>query len=174
MKKILVIVLCIVLSSCSTMKKTIIYSSLAGGMTGATAGALLSPNEKSRGANAAVFGLIGAGVVALAGYALYQDDPRSYKLKNMLREQKQLNPNEIELGLGDIKIDASLEKKEAHKVPVTELPKQLQGKVNQQYLIKYQSKERYVKKGNKTFYIPAFEVFEHAYDQQLEGEKDGE
>ena len=174
MKKILVIVLGLCLSGCSSMKKTIIYSSLAGGMTGATAGALLSPNEKSRGANAAVFGLIGAGVAALAGYALYQDDPRNYKLKNMLRDEKQLNPNEIELGLGDIKIDANLEKKEAHKVPVTELPNQLKGKVNQQYLIKYQSKERYVKKGNKTFYIPAFEVFEHAYDQQLEGEKDGE
>jgi hypothetical protein len=174
MKHILITLLCVGLSSCSSMKKTIIYSSLAGGMTGATAGALLSPNEKSRGANAAVFGLIGAGVAALAGYALYKDDPRNYKLKNMLRDQEKINPNEIELGLGDIKIDASLEKKESHKVPVTELPKKLRGKVNQQYLIKYQSKERYVRKGNKTFYIPSFEVFEHAYSQQTKGEKDGE
>lgn len=174
MKKILITALCLGLSGCSTIKKTIIYSSLAGGMTGAAAGALLSPDKKSRGANAAVFGLIGAGIAALAGYALYQDDPRNYKLKNMLRDEKELNPSGIEIGLGDIKIDANLEKKEAHKVPVTELPEQLRGKVNQQYLIKYQSKERYVRKGNKTFYIPAFEVFEHAYNQQTEGENDGE
>ncbi len=174
MKKVFITVLCLGLSGCSSMKKTIIYSSILGGMTGATAGALLSPDEKSRGANAAVFGLIGAGVAAMAGYALYKDDPRNYKLKNMLRDQKELNPNEIEIGLGDIKIDASLEKKEAYRVPVTKLPEKLRGKVNQQYLIKYQSKERYVRKGNKTFYIPAFEVFEHAYNQQIEGEKDGE
>jgi hypothetical protein len=174
MKNIITVVLCVGLASCSSIKKTIIYSSLAVAMTGATAGALLSPNEKSRGANAAVFGLIGAGVAALAGYALFQDDPRNYKLKNMLRDQKNLNPNEIELGLGNIKIDANLEKKETHKVPVTDLPKELRGKVNQQFLIKYQSKERYVRKGNKTFYIPSFEVFEHAYNQQTEGEKDGE
>lgn len=172
-RKVLLILVLVSLCSCSTMKKTLIYSSLAGGMTGATAGAMLSPNKESRGANAAVFGLIGAGVAALAGYALYKDDPRNYKLKNMLRDKKEINPNEIELGLGDIKIDANLEKKEAHPVPVTELPEQLKGKVNKQYLIKYQSKERYVKKGNKTFYIPAFEVFEHTYDEQLEGEKNG-
>lgn len=172
-RKILVITILLAITGCSSMKKTLIYSSLAGGMTGATAGAMLSPNKESRGANAAVFGLIGAGVAALAGYALYKDDPRNYKLKNMLRDEQTINPDEIELGLGDIKIDANLEKKEAYKVPVKDLPKQLQGKVNKQYLIKYKSKERYVKKGNKTFYIPAFEVFEHAYDEQLEGEGNG-
>lgn len=171
MKKILPIVfclfLCVNLVSCSTMKKTIIYSSLAGGMTGATAGALLSPNEESKGANAAVFGLIGAGVAALAGYALYKDDPRNYKLDNMLLDEKkpmtEFNPNELEIGLGNLKIDANLKKQEAYEVPVKSLPEKLKGKVNKQYLIKYQSKERYVKKGSKTFYIPAFDVYEHAY-----------
>ena len=172
-KIIMSVFLMVSLCRCSSLKKTIIYSSLSGGMIGATAGILLSPDNESRGANAAVFGIIGAGIAAIAGYALYEDDPRNYKLKNMLRDEEKVNPNEIELGLGDIKIDALLEKKEAYPVPVTELPDQLKGKVNQQFLIKYQSKERYVKKGNKTFYIPAFEVFEHAYDQQLEGEKNG-
>ena len=151
------------------MKKTLIYSAMAGGATGATAGAVLSPNKESQGANAAVFGLLGAGVAALAGYALYKDDPRNYKLDNMLMDEKEAkvpyNPNEIEIGLGNLKIDANLNKREAYKVPVKELPTQLKGKVNRQYLIKYQSKERYVKKGNKTFYIPAFDVYEHAYGE---------
>jgi hypothetical protein len=173
MRNARLIIICLLLSSCSTLKKTIIYSSLAGGMAGAATGALLSPNKESLGANAAVFGLIGAGVTALAGYALYKDDPRNYKLKNMLREKKEINPNEIELGLGNFNINANLDKKEVYKVPIKELPDKLKGKVNKQYLIKYQSKERYVKKGNKTYFVPAFDIYEHAYDEQLKGEDDG-
>ena len=166
MKRPLLIFLCFLISSCSSLKKTIIYSSLAGGMAGATAGAMLSPNKSSQGANAAVFGLIGAGVAALTGYALYQDDPRNYKLQNMLMDEApkaKLDPRELEIGLGDLKIDASLSKQEAYEVPVKELPEKLKGKVGKQYLIKYQSKERYIKNGAKTFYIPAFDVYEHAY-----------
>ncbi len=84
MKMIILSILLMSVTSCSTMKKTLIYSSLAGGVTGATAGAILSPDVKSRGANAAVFGLLGAGLAALAGHALYKDDPRNYKLDQML------------------------------------------------------------------------------------------
>jgi hypothetical protein len=149
------------------MKKTILYSALAGGMTTATAGVMLSPNKESRGANAAIFGLVGAGIAALAGVGLYKDDPRNYKLNNMLMGNKkpirEMNPNDFEISLGNLKIDASLNKKEAYKVPVKDLPEKLKGKVNKQYLIKYQSKERYVKKGSKTFYVPAFDVYEHTY-----------
>lgn len=169
MKIILLGILILSVPSCSTIKKTLIYSSLAGGATGATAGAMLSPNKESRGANAAVFGLVGAGLAALAGYALYKDDPRNYKLDQMLMDKKKTNipydPNAIEIGLGNLNIDANLSKEEAYKVPVKELPEKLKGKVNRQFLIKYQSKERYVKKGNKTFYIPAFDVYEHAYGE---------
>ena len=176
MKWILILVISLLLSSCSSMKKTLIYSSLAGGMTGAIGGVALSPNKESRGANAAVFGLIGAGVAALAGYALYKDDPRNYKLKNMLIDEDKkvsIDPNELQIGLGDLKIDANLGKQEAYEVPVKKLPEKLKGKVNKQYLIKYQSKERYIKKGAKTFYIPAFEVYEHAYGETPDVVKGG-
>jgi hypothetical protein len=166
------LVLIAMLTSCSTLKKTLIYSAMSGGLAGVAGGIALSPNRQSSGANAAVFGLIGASVAAMTGYALYQDDPRNYKLRHMLIDKKTINPNEIEIGLGNLKIDANLEKKEAHRVPVTNLPEKLKGKVNKQYLIKYQSKERYVKKGSKTFYIPPFEVFEHTYDEKIEGDKD--
>jgi hypothetical protein len=167
MKHLMTILILLITTSCSSMKKTLIYSSLAGGMTAATAGVMLSPNKESKGANAALFGVLGAGVAALAGYALYKDDPRNYKLKNMLIPPKtpisEINPNGLEIGLGNLKIDANLSKQEAYKVPVRNLPEKLKGKVNKQYLIKYQSKERYVKKGAKTFYIPAFDVYEHTY-----------
>ncbi len=167
MKHLTIVLILLVTTSCSSMKKTLIYSSLAGGMTAATAGAMLSPNKESKGANAALFGVLGAGIAALAGYALYKDDLRNYKLKNMLIPPKtplsEMNPNGLEIGLGNLKIDANLNKQEAYKVPVKNLPEKLKGKVNKQYLIKYQSKERYVKKGVKTFYIPAFDVYEHTY-----------
>ena len=168
MKIFEIFILTIVLCSCSSMKKTIIYSSLAGGLSGAIGGAALSPNSESRGANAAVFGLIGAGVLTLAGYALYKDDPRNYKLDNMLLDNKKdvsLSQDDLEIGLGNLKIGANLGKEAVYEVPVKDLPERLKGKVNRQYLIKYQSKERYIKKDQKTFYIPAFDVYEHAYGE---------
>lgn len=159
----------LLLSACSSMKKTIIYSALSGAMVGASAGALLSPDAESRGANAAIFGLVGAGVAALAGYALYQDDPRNYKLQNMLLDpEKKENPNELELGPSQFKINANLEKREAYQVPVKDLPPALVGKVNKQYLIKYESKEQYLKKGSRTFYVPAFDIYEHAYGESMQ------
>lgn len=176
----LIIVFLFIFSSCSSLKKTLVYSALAGGMTGAAAGVLLSPDKESQGANAAVFGLIGAGVMALGGYALYQDDPRNYPLNQMLMEKTEaksepLDPNQLELGLGPIKIDANLDKSEAYQVPVKDLPDALKGKVGKQYLIKYESKERYINQGGKTFYVPSFNVYEHSYGEGAGNlKKDGE
>jgi uncharacterized membrane protein YeaQ/YmgE (transglycosylase-associated protein family) len=151
------------MSSCSTLKKTIIYSSLTGAAVGSVSGVVLSPDKQSQSFNAAVFGIIGAAVAGLTGYALYKDDPRNYKLKQMLLPKKKIDTSRVEINLGNFMIDAKLDKKEKYKVPLKKLPKALQGKVNKQFLIKYQSKERYVKKGNKTFYIPAFDIYEHGY-----------
>ena len=163
MKFLFIITFCL-LSSCSSLKRTIVYSSLSGGMAGSLAGAVLSPTKKDRGANALVFGAIGAGLAALSGYALYKDDPRNYKLKQMLTPEKK-NPNSISLGLGPLKLNAQLNKKEMYRVPVRELPDKLKGKVGKQYLIKYHAKERYIKLGAKTYYIPAFEIFEYTYGE---------
>ena len=166
---ILILLILVHVSACSTLKKTIIYSALSGGMVGASAGALLSPDVESRGANAVIFGLVGASVAALAGYALYQDDPRNYKLDNMLLDPaKPENPHELELGPPQFKINAKLESQETYQVPVKDLPPALLGKVNKQYLIKYESKEQYLKKGNKTFYVPAFDIYEHAYGENMQ------
>jgi hypothetical protein len=154
------------LSSCSSLKRTLVYSAASGAVAGASSGVLLSPNKESRGANGVVFGLVGAALTGLVGYALYEDDPRNYKLKHMLTPKKEVEEDDLAIDLGKIKINADLTKKESHSVPVTNLPKELEGKVSKQFLIKYQSKERYVKKGNKTFYIPSFSVFEHAYEDK--------
>ncbi len=167
-----ILILSVLLTSCSSMKKTIIYSSLIGGVAGTTTGVMLSPNKESRGANGVIFGLLGAGITALAGYALYKDDPRNYPLQNMLMDEPKASLNDsdpnIELGMGAFKIDANLNKEVTYAVPLKDLPEELKGKVNQQFLIKYQSKERYVKKGNKTYFVPAFDIYEHAYSESPE------
>ena len=156
--------------SCSSLKKTLIYSGLSGGITGAIGGAALSPNIESRRANAAVFGLVGAIIAASAGYALYRDDPRNYKLKNMLMDEKPADPNLVKLDLDGLNLNANLNQQEMYQVPLKKLPNELKGKVDKQYLIKYQSKERYIKKGNKTFYIPSFYIYQHAYGENYHGE----
>ncbi len=163
-------VMVIVSTSCSTLKKTITYSSFSGAMAGASAGYLLSPDKESRGINAAIFGLVGAGIAALAGYSFYEDDPRNKKLNHMLDEKEVLGENTVGLDLDDLKIEAKLNKEEAYETPVKDLPKELKGKVKKQYVIKYQSKERYINKGNKTFYIPSFQIYEHSYED-LKGEE---
>ena len=165
--KALLILMVLGLVACSTLKKTLIYGGISGGIAGAAGGYVLSPDDESRAANAAVFGVVGAGVAALLGYSMYQDDPRNTKLNHMLVPKK-LKENEMELDLGGIKIDANLEKGETFKTPTKELPEKLRGKVKEQFIIKYQSKERYVNKGNKTFYVPSFEIYEHAYEN-MEG-----
>ena len=159
-----ILVLTFFLISCSTMKKTIVYSALSGAAAGASAGYLLSPDEESRGANAAVFGIVGAGISALVGYALYADDPRNQKLSHMLEPKEEIDPNKLGITLGDLRIDASLAPKDKFSTPKKELPEKLKGKIKEQYIIKYQSKERYLNKGDKTYYIPSFEVYEHAYE----------
>lgn len=161
------------LSSCSSMKKTIIYSSLSGGLAGAAAGYTLSPDKESQGANAAIFGVLGAGLSALIGYALFEDDPRNQKLNHLLEDNKDLNPNSLGLDLGNLKIEANLTNEGLYKTPSIELPDELKGKIKKQYVIKYESKERYLHKGSKTYYVPSFKIFEHAYDDVL-GEKEND
>ena len=162
------LILLLILVSCSTLKKTVIYSSLSGAALGGVGGYSLSPDNESRAANAAIFGVVGAGVAALAGYSLYKDDPRNMKLKHMLEKPKR--DGEIELDLEGININANLEQSEFYKSPSKDLPEKLRGKIKEQFIIKYQSKERYVNQGDKTYYIPSFEIYEHAYENL--GEQD--
>lgn len=168
MKILIILLFCV---SCSSFRRTMVYSSLAGGVSGATAGALLSPNQKSRGANALVFGLLGAGIAAGVGYLLYEDDPRNFKLDHMLIDPPK---DQVQIDLDQLKIDAKLEGQEKYAVPLKDLPEGLSDKVSQQFLIKYQSKERFIKSGNKTFYVPSFDVYEHAYENINSEEKEHE
>ena len=152
------------LMGCSSFKRTMIYSSLAGGIAGSATGVVVSPNKSSRPANMAVHGALGASLAALAGYWLYRDDPRNQSLAPML-DLKLEPPRNLEIESDKMKINASMMPKKIYRVPVMKLPPALAGKVGRQYLIKYRVKERYIRQGGKTWYIPEFEIYEYSYGE---------
>ena len=154
----ILIFICMGLISCSSMKKTLIYSSLAGGLSGAVSGAILAPNKESVGGNALILGATGAAVAAGLGYLLYKDDPRNQKLNQMLFGEN------LDINLGNFQVATELERKANYQVPTIPLPKALKDKVPKQYLIKYKSKDQVINQGAKTFYVPSFNVFEHSFN----------
>ena len=160
MKILIPLSLFLFLSSCSSLKRTIVYSSLAGGVGGVATGVAVSPNKKSRPVNMAVYGVLGAGLVALTGYWIYRDDPRNQPLAPML----DLKPSgKLEIESDKLRISAAVTPTEIYEVPIRKLPPALVGKVGRQYLIKYRYKERYIRQGGKTWYIPDFEFYQYAY-----------
>ena len=149
-------------SGCSNLKRTLIYSSLAGGTAGVATGVVVAPNKKSRPVNMAVYGALGAGLAALAGYRLHRDDPRNRPLAPMLDPQPRPAGN-LEIESDKLRISAAVTPTEIYRVPVMELPPALVGKVGRQYLIKYRSKERTLRRGGMTWYIPGFDIYRYAY-----------
>ena len=75
--------------SCTTYRKTLIYSSSAGCLgAGSTAIALARPRtQKNLMANGVLWCAIGGIVTGGIGHILYKDDPRNQRLDNMLFEK---------------------------------------------------------------------------------------
>ena len=155
------------LSSCSSLKRTLVYSSIAGGTAGIATGVVVSPNRKSRPANMIVYGALGASLAALTGYWIYRDDPRNTPLTPML-DLKPEPTGKLEIESDKFRISAAVNPEGIYKVPVMKLPPALAGKVGRQYLIKYRSKERYIRQNGKTWYIPDFEIYRYAYGENTE------
>ena len=82
--KILILALCLLTSSCSTMRKSIFYGGLSGIAFGVVGGSTLSPNKESIAPNMAVWGSIGALLGAGLGYIFFMDDPENKDLPNMI------------------------------------------------------------------------------------------
>ena len=109
-----------------------------------------------------VHGALGASLAALAGYWLYEDDPRNRPLSPMLELDPQPAGN-LEMESDKLRISAAVTPVNIYRVPVMELPPELAGKVGRQYLIKYRSKERTIRRNGRTWYIPDFEFYQYAY-----------
>ena len=159
------------LSSCSSLERTLVYSSIAGGTAGVATGVVVAPNRRSRLVNMIVYGTLGASLAALTGYQLYRDDPRNKPLAPMLDLQPE-PASKLEIESDRIRISAAVNPEGIYRVPVMKLPPALAGKVGRQYLIKYRSKERTIRQNGKTWYIPHFDIYQYAYGDNTNSEEE--
>ena len=94
--KIANILMILMLVSCSTMKKSMIYPAVGGGLTGAIAGYSLSDENKGhdKAGNALIWGTISALIGSGIGYLLYKDHPENQKLTHAMDIEDILTPEE--------------------------------------------------------------------------------
>ncbi|MBD66515.1 MAG: hypothetical protein CME62_14985 [Halobacteriovoraceae bacterium] len=167
--KTFILPLVLMLSSCSTLKKSIVSGAMVGGLVGGTGGAVFSPNEESTNKNAYLGGVIGA--VAGAGIAYLMHDKKPKKEKHSLllddHEIKQENVPLFDFSdeLKNIKPEVNFKPVKKYEVPLEKLPPELEGKVKKQFIIEYKSEARTLDLGNRTIQISPFKAWEHVYEQ---------
>ena len=79
MKPILIVLILVMSTSCSSLRKSIMYGGISGGVLGATAGNMLSPNKESVSPNMVIWGGLGALIGAGLGYFFWKELIRNYK-----------------------------------------------------------------------------------------------
>jgi hypothetical protein len=155
-------------TSCSTLNKSLIYSSISGAVLGGFVGKELSPNKESNNLN----GVIGAGVGALAsagiGYALYKDAHPELELKQSpLKEDVPLGPIEDQtFGMDKIKLTPKIRpvsKKEYLKFSKS-TPKDIQDQAKRQYFKKYKTEVYTFEQDGKSYKVPSFEIIENGVE----------
>lgn len=163
-----ILVALIVLTSCSTLKKSLISGALLGGVVGGSGGAIFSPDEPSRPKNAYMFGVLGAVAGAGLAYLLY-DDPSRPKPPMMLDEPTQTHQSvplfDFSPELRHIKPEVNFKPVNKYEVPQEKLPPELEGKVKKQFIIEYESEARTLEIENRTIQISPFKAWEHVYER---------
>lgn len=159
----------ILLSSCSTLKKSIGAGAIIGGVVGGTGGAVFSPDEFSRDRNAYMGSMIGA--LAGAGLAyLMHDEPKKKVASPMLLDEPSELHKEVPLfdfspELKHIRPEVNFKPVKKYEVPLEKLPTELEGKVKKQFIIEYESDARTLEIDNRTIQISPFKAWEHVYEK---------
>lgn len=168
--KFSLLLIMVVVSSCSSFTRTVVATAFTGAVIGATGGAAFSPDEESINRNAYLFGVAGA----LAGVgAAYLLEGRSKQLEQqapMILDQDLQTHKEVPLfdfspQLKNIRPEVTFKPIKKFEVPLEKLPKSLEGKVKKQYIIEYEAEARTLKLGNRTIEISPFKAWEHVYEE---------
>jgi hypothetical protein len=180
MRHLTLLVLVFSFFSCATRSGSSFYTSLGGslvcGTLGIFLGGELSPDRESVTFNRSIGAGIGAASCGLGGYylgqKLYDNDPRNQQLepikfnkpKKTVPVQQTLNTDINGINLSDLKltqmetIDLKL---------IKGVPKELQGKILTQKLIKYKVLPQTIKtKDGRTLYYSGGTAIEHLYNHQ--------
>ena len=161
---IILIILSLITSSCSSLNSTLVYGGLSGAVVGAGAGYALSPDKESDAFNAVAWGAVGAVIGAGVGYLLRSDDPDNQEMKQMIRKDKVVNdfkPLTEDFGFQLVKPTDS----KSFVVPEDKLPDRLKGKIKKQVITEHVINERIEKKeGGKTIVYPETKVYEYDYE----------
>ena len=164
-----IFVLLLLLSSCSTLRRSVISGALVGGIVGGSGGAIFSPDDVSRNKNAYLGGVIGAVAGAGLAYLLFDDPARKMKAPMLLDEPTQTH-KEVPLfdfspELKNIKPEVNFKPVKKYEVPLEKLPVELEGKVKKQFIIEYESEARTLEIDNRTIQISPFKAWEHVYEK---------
>lgn len=166
MKALYLISIALILSSCSTLKKSIIYPSVGGLIVGAAGGHALSDEEKghSKGGNAAIYGGIGALVGAGLGYLLYKDHPENKKLNHMISVEEELKSYQAQEReypeLRGKKLDGYF------KLPIStkEIPKNLMDKLKTPTVKVYEIPSKVIEEDGKQIVIEKTKGYEYVLE----------
>lgn len=168
--KISLFIAIVLLSSCSTLKRSMISGALIGGVVGGTGGAIFSPDSGSRDKNAYLFGIVGSAIGAGVAYLLNGESSKPTQKAPMILDSPVQTHKEVPLfdfspELKDIRPEVNFKPLKKYEVPLEQLPPELQGKVKKQFIIEYESEGRTLEIDNRTIEISPFKAWEHVYEK---------
>jgi hypothetical protein len=163
MKLTIIIILSLLgFSSCSSLKKSLIYGGLTGTAIGVAGGNALSPDSESRNPNMVVWGSLGLIIGAGLGYLFHMDDPENRELPSMILPSGQ-KPYTRDGKFNEAIVIPSDSKK--YEVESGPLPEHLKGKVKKPFIIEHIIPERVEElKSGKTITIEAHKAWEVSFE----------
>lgn len=162
MKKISFLAILLLLNSCATKKRTLIYSALGGAVLGGFIGRELSPSNDADNLNTAIGGTAGGALGAGIGYLLYKDaNPEMSLPKVPIKDEQSLDPLiDNNFGMDKIKITPKIiPLGERQYIPFDKsVPDELRSNAKKQYFKKYRTEAYSFEQDGQTYVVPSFDV----------------